>query len=102
MRNENIHQSIMPAVYIIADNIYSPLGTTTAQNFERIKQGISGIQKHHNKAVSDTDFHASLFNYNENEKFKELLNTKFEQLLIVSVEEALRNTDVDITSDKTI
>jgi 3-oxoacyl-(acyl-carrier-protein) synthase len=102
MRNENIYQSIMPAVYIVADNIYSPIGTTTAQNFERIMQGISGIQKHQNKAISDTDFYASLFNYNESIKDNQLKNSKFERLLIVSVEEALKDAGVDVRSDKTI
>ncbi|WP_214070907.1 beta-ketoacyl synthase N-terminal-like domain-containing protein [Mucilaginibacter sp. dw_454] len=92
----------MPAVYIVADNIYSPIGTTTSQNFERIKQGISGIQKHSNKTISDTDFQASLFNYKENEEFNTLSNSKFERLLIASVEAALKDAGVDVTSEKTI
>jgi vesicle coat complex subunit len=65
MRNENIYQSIMPAVYIVADNIYSPIGATTDENFERVKQGISGIKKHSNPALADEDIHVSLFNSNE-------------------------------------
>ncbi|GAA4083776.1 beta-ketoacyl-[acyl-carrier-protein] synthase family protein [Mucilaginibacter panaciglaebae] len=92
----------MPGVYIVADNIYSPIGTTTAQNFERIKQGISGIQRHQDEAISDTDFYASLFNYKENTYFKTLLNSKFESLLIASVEVALKDLDIDVTGDKTI
>ena len=92
----------MPAVYIVADNIYSPIGTTTAQNFERIKQGISGIKKHQNKAISDTDFYASLFNYNENEILNKFKYSNFESLLIASVEDAMKETDVDVKSDKTI
>lgn len=92
----------MPAVYIVADNIYSPIGTSTTQNFERVKQGISGIQKHQNKAISDTDFHASLFNYNENVVLNEFKNSKFENLLIASVEECLKDIDIDVASDKTI
>lgn len=102
MRNENIYQSIMPAVYIVADNIYSPIGTTTAQNFEQIKQGISGIQKHQNKAISDTDFYASLFNYNENDILNKFKYSKFEGLLIASVDGAIKEADVDVKSDKTI
>lgn len=102
MRNENIYQPIMPAVYIVADNIYSPIGTTTAQNFERIKQGFSGIQKHQNQAISDSDFYASLFNFNENVIHNQLNISKFERLLIESVKHALNDTDVDIASDKTI
>lgn len=102
MRNENIHQSIMPAVYIVADNIYSPIGTTTAQNFERIKQGISGIQKHQNTTICDAEFYASLFNYNENEILKKFKYSKFENLLVASIEDAMKETDVDVRSDKTI
>ncbi|HWZ34899.1 MAG TPA: hypothetical protein VNW51_02010, partial [Mucilaginibacter sp.] len=67
----------MPAVYLVADNIYSPIGTTTAQNFERVKHGISGIQKHHNTAISDADFYASLFNYKENDVFNRFKNSEF-------------------------
>lgn len=92
----------MPAVYVVADNIYSPIGTTTAQNFEQLKKGVSGIQKHHNTAISDTDFHASLFNYKENENFKKLNLSKFEALLIASVQESLKDADVRVASDKTI
>ena len=92
----------MPAVYVVADNIYSPIGTTTAQNFERIKQGISGIQKHKNKAVSDTDFYASLFNYNENDNFKKFNVSKFEALLIASVQDTLKDAEVEVAGDKTI
>jgi 3-oxoacyl-[acyl-carrier-protein] synthase-1 len=102
MRNENIHQSIMPGVYIVADNIYSPIGTTTAQNFERVKQGISGIKKHHNKALAEDYVHGALFNSNENEFFNSFKYSRFEGLLILSVEDALKDTDVDTTDDKTI
>jgi 3-oxoacyl-[acyl-carrier-protein] synthase-1 len=102
MRNEDIYQSIMPAVYVVADNIYSPIGTTTAQNFERIKQGISGIKKHHNKALADEDVHTSLFNLNENVFYNHLKYSKFEGLLIASVEDALRNSDLNPTDAKTI
>jgi 3-oxoacyl-[acyl-carrier-protein] synthase-1 len=102
MRNENIYQSIMPAVYIVADNIYSPIGTTTAQNFERVKQGISGIKKHTNAALSDGSVYASLFNYNESYNNKSFKYSKFESLLIASVEEGVNQSEIDITSDKTI
>lgn len=92
----------MLAVYIVADNIYSPIGTTTAQNFDRVKQGISGIQKHANLALSDTPVYASLFNYNESENNKTLKYSKFESLLVASVEDAVKQAEIDITDDKTI
>jgi 3-oxoacyl-[acyl-carrier-protein] synthase-1 len=102
MRNENIYQSIMPAVYIVADNIYSPIGTTTAQNFERVKQGISGIKKHHNTALSAEDVYASLFNYKEIEEFKELKYSSFESLLIASVKDALVDIEIDPADKRTV
>ncbi|MFD2871787.1 beta-ketoacyl-[acyl-carrier-protein] synthase family protein [Mucilaginibacter ximonensis] len=102
MRNEDIYQPVTPAVYIVADNIYSPIGTTTAQNFEALKQGISGIQKHQNPAISDGEFYASLFNYKENKVLKQFKNSKFENLLIASVEAALSEVDIDVENDKTI
>jgi 3-oxoacyl-[acyl-carrier-protein] synthase-1 len=102
MRNENIYQSIMPAVYIVADNIYSPVGTTTDENFERVKQGVSGIKKHGNPALADEDIHVSLFNLNEKEKHNQFKYSYFESLLIASVEEALGNCDIKADDKKTI
>jgi len=92
----------MPAVYIVADNIYSPIGTSTAQNFERIKQGISGIKKHNDPALSYESVHVSLFNYNESENVNQFKNSKFEDLLIASVKDALTDSGIDATDEKTI
>lgn len=92
----------MPAVYIVADNIYSPIGTTTDENFERIKQGVSGIKKHNNIAIADEDIHVSLFNLNESEKHNQLKYSYFERLLIASVEDALANCDIKADDEKTI
>jgi 3-oxoacyl-[acyl-carrier-protein] synthase-1 len=102
MRNENIYQSVMPAVYIVADNIYSPVGATTDENFEQVKQGISGIKKHSNIALADEDVHVSLFNFNETEKYNNLKYSYFESLLILSVEYALADCDIKTTDAKTI
>jgi 3-oxoacyl-[acyl-carrier-protein] synthase-1 len=101
MRNENIYQSIMPAVYIVADNIYSPIGATTDENFERIKQGVSGIKKHSDLALADEYIHVSLFNLNEIEKHNQLKYSYFESLLIGSIEDALANCDIKAGDEKT-
>lgn len=92
----------MPAVYIVADNIYSPIGTTTAQNFERVKQGVSGIKKHTNTALSDGSVYASLFNYNESGNNKSFKYSKFEDLLISSIEAVLNESAINATDEKTI
>ncbi|MCC8425868.1 beta-ketoacyl synthase [Mucilaginibacter sp. UR6-11] len=92
----------MPAVYLVSDNIYSPIGTTTAQNFERIKQGGSGIQQHNKLALSNGPFYASLFNHDEVKNHNSLNCSIFEDLLIESIEQSLSGIELDVTDDKTI
>ncbi|MES2810443.1 MAG: beta-ketoacyl synthase N-terminal-like domain-containing protein [Bacteroidota bacterium] len=92
----------MPAVYVVADNIYSPIGTTTAQNFERVKQGISGIRQHNSTTLSAHPVYASLFNSNEIKKHKTFTASRFERLLKASLEDALGSCDIDPTNPKNI
>jgi 3-oxoacyl-[acyl-carrier-protein] synthase-1 len=92
----------MPGVFIVSDNILSPIGSTTAENFEQLKKGVSGIKKHHDKAIADDPFYASLFahqNFINNDEGK---YTKFEQLLIASISDALQNCDLDAGDKKTV
>ncbi|SFT25707.1 beta-ketoacyl-[acyl-carrier-protein] synthase family protein [Mucilaginibacter polytrichastri] len=88
-------------VFIIADNICSPLGRTTQQNFEQIKNGISGVQKHDRPDLSDVPIAASLFKNNEFFVPGTHSYTKFEQLLIASITNALSHTDIKADDPKT-
>ncbi len=93
---------MMREVFVASDNILSPLGSTSRENFEALKKNSSGIKLHENNSFSPTSFYASLFE--ENEIFLEKNNstfTKFEQLLIASVSNSLKNTDIDIRDWKT-
>ncbi|MDB5118591.1 MAG: beta-ketoacyl synthase [Mucilaginibacter sp.] len=92
----------MPAVYIVSDNIYSPIGTTTAENFERIKQGLSGIKQHNDPALADEPVYVSLFEKSDIINDNSLIYTKFERLLIASVKDALKDSGIDAINDKTI
>ncbi|MCJ8210559.1 beta-ketoacyl-[acyl-carrier-protein] synthase family protein [Mucilaginibacter sp. RS28] len=85
-------------VYIIADNIYSPLGATTAQNFDRLKHGTSAVKIHTDKRLSDMPVAAAVFAPDD---FPQGEYTKFEQLLIASIEDALKNTAVDPRNPRT-
>jgi 3-oxoacyl-[acyl-carrier-protein] synthase-1 len=95
----------MRAVYTIADNILSPLGFTTKENFLNLKQQLTGIKKHVNTALSPNPFQASLFSQDQQDI---LLNkagingSLFERLLIHSVEDALSQTSIDPADPKTI
>ena len=91
----------MTDVFVASDNILSPLGANTVENFTQLKKGISGIKKHENKTFSANSFYAALFDDN-NQFIKEGHNnlyTKFEQILISSIQDALLKTSID-TSDK--
>jgi len=125
-------------VFVVADNIFSPLGKTTAENFTQLKNNISGVKQHDDKALSPTPFFASLFDKDEifidttnhtrhaefisaphrtgsqhdghqaNELLKQVQHdipfeyTKFEQLLIASITDALKDSCIDPKDKKTV
>jgi 3-oxoacyl-[acyl-carrier-protein] synthase-1 len=91
----------MSEVFVVSDNIFSPLGSDTEQNFSRLKNNVSGIKKHELDGISSNAFYASLFDKEESVSIDKRY-TRFEQILIHSISGALKNTDIDIANDKTI
>lgn len=95
----------MKSVYVVADNIVSPLGRTTEENFRNICRGESGIQLHDDPALSATPFYAArlaeewLESYGDEDNLKGY--TKFEKLLIMSVENTLDRTEIDLNDGRT-
>ena len=98
-----IVSKIVRNVFIVSDNIISPLGLTTAENFSQIKNGISGIREHHDIALADQPFYASLFDLKRG-FIQDNVNkyTKFEQLLIASIKDALQQCNMDAGNKKTV
>jgi 3-oxoacyl-[acyl-carrier-protein] synthase-1 len=90
----------MTDVFVAADNIFSPLGMTTDENFSRLKQGISGVRQHELPAMFDQPFYASLFA--PGQPIHDGPYTKFEQLLLASAGDAIQRSDIDPADDKTI
>jgi 3-oxoacyl-[acyl-carrier-protein] synthase-1 len=88
------------AVFAIADNIISPLGISTGQNFAAVVSGNSGIQLHELDAIHPEPFYASLFEPSSNGEHVEGY-TRFERMLIHSISTALNESSVDITSPQT-
>jgi 3-oxoacyl-[acyl-carrier-protein] synthase-1 len=88
-------------VFIVADNILSPLGRTTADNFLKLTQSISGVKKRQESAISNQPFSASLFDENDDLLTGYDHYTKFEKLLILSVADALHQTNINPADDKT-
>jgi 3-oxoacyl-[acyl-carrier-protein] synthase-1 len=97
----------MPDVYITADNIISSLGFTTEENIINIKKNITGIKLINNSNFSPTPFYASLIDSEQlYSDFKNIDNpkkfTRFEQMAVLSITDALRNSKVDIKNKKTL
>jgi 3-oxoacyl-[acyl-carrier-protein] synthase I len=97
----------MRDVFVAADNIFSPLGTTTAENFSQLKKGISGVARHDRPEMSDQPFYASLFDPGFTQPVSPLTQlappfTKFEQLLQSSIADALATGGFDATDPRTI
>lgn len=93
----------MKPVFIISDNITSPIGPTANENFDLLKKGISGIRLHHT-AIAPEPFYASLFSNEAGLAISRNIPgnyTKFEQLLIASIRDALSLSVTDVTSSKT-
>jgi len=94
----------MTGIFISSDNILSPLGLSTAENFEQLKKNVSGIKRQDYKGMSEDPFYAALFNTEQAISLTGLPDTytKFEKLLIASVADALSNTQIKATGKKTI
>ncbi len=88
----------MKEVFVIADNIVSPLGYTTKENFVALCNGQSAVKQHQDTKKSDKPFFASLFNANA---FDEGDFTKFEQIVIASIKDAVSKTNIDLATERT-
>jgi len=92
-----------PKVFVVGDNILSPLGKTTEENFAKLRENISGVKEHSDPAISPLPFFASLFDKGEQFVQADEHNyTKFEQLLIASIADALNGSGVDVRDIKTV
>jgi 3-oxoacyl-[acyl-carrier-protein] synthase-1 len=91
-----------PDIFVVADNILSPLGKTSAENFAQLKNNASGVKQHNDETLSPTPFFASLFD--KDQIFIDADNnyTKFEQLLIVSITDALKISGINSQSKSTV
>ena len=89
----------MKDIFVVSDNIVSPLGATTAENFSRLKAGISAVRRHERPAMADEPFYAALF---DPETGTSGPYTKFEQLLLVSISDAIGNGHIDPRDPRTI
>jgi len=94
---------VLPDVFVVADNIISPLGVTTAENFAQLKKGNSGIKLHQNNAFATQPFYAALFDKESAFQFSGNAEyTRFEQLLIASIADTLKQSSVNPADKRTL
>ena len=89
-------------VYKIADNIVSPLGMTTEQNYQAVKQGKTALSYHATKWDIPKPFTASVFTEAQNQKMAVAGLTRFESMVVCSVRQALAETDFDIAAKNVV
>lgn len=78
-------------ITILADNILSPLGTTTEANLKAVREGLSALKEHHTHLPEP--FVASLFD----QPFADI-----EEGIIRSIKAALSGTNLDSSSHRVI
>jgi len=91
----------------VSDNIISPLGMTTAENYAAVKAGRSELKRHDGLWQLPEPFTASLMDREVvNETAADLhiddRYTFFEKMIILSAVKALEQTDIDPTSDSVL
>ena len=87
-------------VYCVANNILSPLGVTTAENYQAVKSGRSALQRYeHHWGLPDA-FTASLFSEEQNRQLQIAGLTRFESLAVRSMQRALSQTTLDVASPR--
>jgi 3-oxoacyl-[acyl-carrier-protein] synthase-1 len=94
--------------YIAADNILSPLGFTSAENFEQLKNMQTGIRKIPSAVYSTDAMYAAMIDTEQLElEFKKLKPesafTRLEKFVILSITDALKqNASIDVRDKKTL
>lgn len=92
--------------FFIADNIISPLGFTTADNFKSLNEGLVGIDIINDTEIYPEAFPAAMIRSNKLDYLFEKYSadgsfTRLEKMMILSVSDALSKTSIDIKSKRT-
>ena len=89
-------------VYLLADNITSPLGMTSAQNYQAVKAGHSALAPYSDFWAIPEPFTAALFSEAQRQTMAHEGLTRFESLVMHSVTQALEGTSFYISSPRVV
>ncbi len=97
---------MMREVFIVSDNIISPLGFTSEDNFYQLTLNNCAISHHNKPEFSSEPFYASLLTEQQNNALDNIDSnaeySKFEKLLINSITNAVKGSDVNPGSAETV
>jgi 3-oxoacyl-[acyl-carrier-protein] synthase-1 len=89
--------------YRIADNVLTPLGTTTMANYEALRAGHSALTRYASySGRTEDDYVASRFSDEQRNELMVRGLTWFESLAYHSVKEALTGCAIDVASHRTL
>lgn len=89
-------------VRVIADNIISPLGMSTEQNYLAVKAGQSALRHYEQHWGLPDAFTASLFTDEQNAAMHLDGFTRFEALVMRCVQPLLAAADIEVASDRVV
>ena len=89
-------------VYSLADNIISPLGMTTQENYQALKAGRSALRRYEGALGVPEPFTASLFSEEQRRALSQEGLTRFEALAVASIRGALSQTDIDVSQPRVV
>ena len=89
-------------IYIIADNITSPLGATTQENLEAVLQGRSALRRYEGLWGIPTAVCASLFSREQTARMTREGMTRFEALALSSAREAMSRCNIEAANERTL
>ena len=104
----------MKSVYVVADNIISSLGFSTAANIQSIRENKIGIRQVLDESLYASELPLSLIDLKETtDRFQRLLKqyrkkspsesfSRLEKLFILSIHDALSRSEVNPRNDRTI
>lgn len=96
------------SAFVIADNIISPLGFSSSENFEELKKMHTGVKRLETSELSLEPVCAALVDAQKlNSEFQKLNSkqeyTRLEKMVLLSIHDCLKqNSNIDITSKKAL
>ena len=89
-------------VYCLANNVVSPLGVTTEENYQAVKAGHSALTRYEGLWRLPEPFTAAFFSDKQKQALAIDDLTTFESLAVASIRKAIAEVEIDITAPNVV